>query len=50
VGPGCRVLQFASPSFDAAVAEMTVALLNGAAAVLLPRPSLMGEGLPRALR
>ncbi|MEU0236701.1 amino acid adenylation domain-containing protein [Nocardiopsis sp. NPDC006198] len=50
VDPGCRVLQFASPSFDAAVAEMTVALLNGAAAVLLPRPSLMGEGLPRALR
>ncbi|PDP87897.1 non-ribosomal peptide synthetase [Glycomyces fuscus] len=50
VGPGSRVLQFASPSFDAAIAELAVALLNGAAAVLLPRPSLAGEGLPRALR
>ncbi|GAA3755480.1 amino acid adenylation domain-containing protein [Salinactinospora qingdaonensis] len=50
VGPGVRVLQFASPSFDASIAELTVALLNGAAAVLLPRSSLLGEGLPEALR
>ncbi len=50
VRPGSRMLQFASPSFDAAIAELVVALLNGAASVLLPRPSLAGEGLPRALR
>ncbi|GAA4908936.1 non-ribosomal peptide synthetase [Streptomonospora salina] len=50
VGPGSRMLQFASPSFDASVAELLVALLNGAAAVLLPRADLAGDGLPAALR
>ncbi|WP_017585751.1 non-ribosomal peptide synthetase [Nocardiopsis ganjiahuensis] len=48
--PGDRMLQFASPSFDAAVAELLVALLNGAVSVLLPREQLRGEGLPEALR
>ncbi|MEU9985116.1 amino acid adenylation domain-containing protein [Streptomyces sp. NPDC050856] len=49
VGPGTRMLQFASPAFDAAIAELTVALLNGATAVVLPREQLRGEGLVRAL-
>ncbi|MFE1781431.1 amino acid adenylation domain-containing protein [Streptomyces sp. NPDC059506] len=50
VSEGSRVLQFASPSFDAAVAELAVALLNGGTSVVLPRERLRGHGLVTALR
>ncbi|MCF6526383.1 non-ribosomal peptide synthetase, partial [Streptomyces sp. JJ36] len=50
VGPGDRMLQFASPSFDASVAETCVALLSGATLVLAPQDDLMpGDPLTATL-
>ncbi|WP_405365969.1 amino acid adenylation domain-containing protein [Kitasatospora sp. NBC_00039] len=40
-GPGKRVLQFASPSFDASVWEICMGLLTGATLVLAPAHRLM---------
>ncbi|MFI9646313.1 amino acid adenylation domain-containing protein, partial [Streptomyces sp. NPDC052040] len=49
--PGHRVLQFASPSFDASVFELTMALRSGATLVLPPRRDVLyGPGLGDFLR
>ncbi|MFL6120498.1 amino acid adenylation domain-containing protein, partial [Actinophytocola sp.] len=50
VRPGDRVLAFSSPSFDASVLELCLALPNGAALVVPPPGPLLGEHLGAALR
>ncbi|MER7843975.1 non-ribosomal peptide synthase/polyketide synthase [Kitasatospora sp. NPDC096077] len=49
VGPGDRVLQFASPSFDASVLELCISVLSGAALVTGEEGPLVGERLAEAL-
>ncbi|TYR49577.1 non-ribosomal peptide synthetase, partial [Streptomyces parvus] len=44
-GPGDRVLQVVSASFDAAVWDLTTALLSGAALVFAPEERLVGQEL-----
>jgi amino acid adenylation domain-containing protein/non-ribosomal peptide synthase protein (TIGR01720 family) len=45
VGPGDRVLQFSSPSFDASVLELCMSLPLGAALVIPPAGPLLGDDL-----
>ncbi|MGH3845768.1 MAG: amino acid adenylation domain-containing protein, partial [Pseudonocardiaceae bacterium] len=49
VGPGDRVLQFSSPSFDASVLELCMSLPSGAALVVPPPGPLLGEALAELL-
>ncbi|MEO3752518.1 non-ribosomal peptide synthase/polyketide synthase [Streptomyces sp. B6B3] len=50
VGPGDRILQWASPSFDAAVSELVVSVAAGATLVSRPGGRLVGRELAEVLR
>ncbi|MGW1893341.1 non-ribosomal peptide synthase/polyketide synthase [Streptomyces sp. NPDC002004] len=49
VGPGDRVLQFASPSFDASVLELCISVLSGATLVVPPDGPWLGDELAAVL-
>ncbi|MEU9096724.1 non-ribosomal peptide synthase/polyketide synthase [Streptomyces sp. NPDC048361] len=49
VGPGDRVLQFSSPSFDASVLELFISVLTGATLVIPPDGPWLGDELAAVL-
>nr|WP_145488694.1 MULTISPECIES: non-ribosomal peptide synthase/polyketide synthase [Streptomyces] len=49
VGPGDRVLQFSSPSFDASVLELFISVLSGATLVVPPHGPWLGDELAGVL-
>ncbi|WP_153815523.1 non-ribosomal peptide synthase/polyketide synthase [Streptomyces sp. SUK 48] len=49
VGPGDRVLQFSSPSFDASVLELFISVLSGATLVVPPQGPWLGDELAGVL-
>ncbi|MFJ7147384.1 non-ribosomal peptide synthase/polyketide synthase [Streptomyces sp. NPDC100445] len=49
VGPGDRVLQFSSPSFDASVLELCASVLSGATLVVPPHGPWLGDELAAVL-
>ncbi len=49
VGPGDRVLQFSSPSFDASVLELFISVLSGATLVVPPHGPWLGDELAAVL-
>ncbi|MET8773030.1 AMP-binding protein, partial [Streptomyces sp. NPDC004658] len=49
VGPGDRVLQFSSPSFDASVLELCASVLTGATLVVPPHGPWLGDELAAVL-
>ncbi|GHG32183.1 MULTISPECIES: non-ribosomal peptide synthase/polyketide synthase [Amycolatopsis] len=49
VGEGDRVLAYSSPSFDASILELCLALPSGAALVVVPPEPLLGEPLAEFL-
>ncbi|GIM89168.1 non-ribosomal peptide synthetase [Paractinoplanes toevensis] len=49
-GPGDRIAQFASPSFDVTVAELAVSVLRGATMVIAPEESRLGDAFAAFVR
>jgi non-ribosomal peptide synthetase component F len=50
LGPGCRVLQFAPPTFDASVWEIVMALASGSCLCLGSGSQFLPDELARVLR
>jgi amino acid adenylation domain-containing protein/non-ribosomal peptide synthase protein (TIGR01720 family) len=50
VGPGDRIAQFASPSFDVTVAELAVSVLRGATLVIAPEAARLGTPFAEFVR
>ncbi|GAA2336145.1 amino acid adenylation domain-containing protein [Dactylosporangium salmoneum] len=50
VGPGDRVAQFASPSFDVTVAELAASVLRGATLVVVPEAARVGAAFAEFVR